>query len=402
MPRRRGGGGLEQLEQLGARRSTARDTVSPMSDVRYPSTQTLIAVGETAGRVAHDFDNALTAIVTHATLIRVGAKDPDIVAHADAILRASRAASSVVDRVRSLFGSRDAPEKVQVDLAAVLEEASVVVAARGRPRAVAVELAINPCRPVAGAPNELLQLAINLGSNAVDASPDGARVIMSIGELPGRARLEVRDHGRGIPPELVERVFEPFFTTRGAAGTGLGLAICKNVCEDHGGELRLEAAEGGGTRAVAELPLAPTGTPRPEVPTATQLHDVARGLSVLLVDDDPHVRDALSILLEASGLEVWTAATIEDAMRAFSANRPDVVVTDLDLGRDDGRVLIGQLAAIAPTTPLIVCSGDVREAEALRRRVGAVLSKPVKPNALVSTVRRLGAERRALMRIGRR
>ncbi|PKN54682.1 MAG: hypothetical protein CVU56_25325 [Deltaproteobacteria bacterium HGW-Deltaproteobacteria-14] len=375
-----------------------------MSDApsRHPSTQTLLAAGATAGRVAHDFDNALTAIVTHATLIRVAARDPELVAHADAILRASRAASGVVDRVRALFSRRDPGGRVQVDLAAVIEEAAVVVAARGLPRAVTVDRAIAPCGPVAGSPDELLQLLINLGSNAVDASPDGATVTLSVAEVEGRARCEVRDHGRGVPPELAERIFEPFFTTRGAAGTGLGLAICRTICQDHGGTVALEPAPGGGTRALVELPLAPGGTPRPEVATATQLHDVARGLSVLLVDDDAHVRDALAILMEASGLEATAVATVDAALQAFSASRPDVVVTDLRLGEGDGRVLIARLAALSPTTPIVVCSGDLREGEALRRRVSAVVSKPVNPGALVATVRRLGAERRALLRVGRR
>lgn len=375
-----------------------------MSDVtsRRPSTQTLIAAGRTAGAVAHDFDNALTAIVTHAALIRVGTDDPALVAHADAILRASRAASGVVDRVRAVFGRRGARDRVEVDLAAVLAEAQVVVAARGRPRAVTVALEVSPCGPVAGVPDELLQLVTNLGCNAVDASPDGARVTLGVAQVDGRARLEVRDHGDGIPPELAERVFEPFFTTRGAAGTGLGLAICRTVCDDHGGQLAHSAAPGGGTCARVDLPLAAHGTPRPVVPTATQLHDVARGLTVLLVDDDPRVRDALTILLEASGLEVTAAATLDDAMRAFAAARPDVVVTDLHLGHDDGDLLIAQLAAIAPTTPVVVCSGDPQRADRVRRRVGAVLPKPVDPSALVATVRRLGAERRALLRLGRR
>lgn len=363
---------------------------------RRPTTRTLLAAGQAAGEVAHDFDNALTAIVAHATLIHVETNDDALRAHAAAILRAARAASDVVDRVRAVLDKRPRTNRVVVDLRDVVAEAAPMLAARGASRRVVVDLAVGPCPGVAGIPGELLQLVLNLGHNAVDASPPDGVVTVSLSADDGRARLSVCDRGPGIPPELRDRVFEAFFTTKGRAGTGLGLAICRTICEAHGGSLALAPAPGGGTEAVVELPLAAGATPRPRRSTSEELRDVARSVRVLLVEDDEHAREALSMLLDASGLAVTAVATAEAAIAAMLRELPDVVVTDLDLGADRGEVLIEQLSRLAPTTPVIVCSGDATAHGRLARRVGAVLPKPVAPAELIRLVRRLGAERRGL------
>lgn len=363
---------------------------------RRPTTRTLLAAGQAAGEVAHDFDNALTTIVAHATMIHVETTDDTLRAHAGAILRAARAASDVVDRVRAVLDKRPRTNRVLVDLGEVIAEAAPMLAARGAARRVTVDLAIGPRVSVAGIPGELLQLVLNLGHNAVDASPPDGVVTISLTTVEGRARLSVCDRGAGIPPELRERVFEAFFTTKGRAGTGLGLAICRTICEAHGGTLTLAPAVGQGTEAIVELPLAAGATPRPRRSTSEELRDVARSVRVLLVEDDEHAREALSMLLDASGLVVTAVATAEAAITALLRELPDVVVTDLDLGAERGEVLIEQLSRLAPTTPVIVCSGDATAGSRLARHVGAVVPKPVVPADLIRLVRRLGVERRGL------
>ncbi|MCA9519264.1 MAG: hypothetical protein KC635_30220, partial [Myxococcales bacterium] len=163
--------------------------------------------------MAHDFDNSLTAIAAHATLIRGATDDPEVLEHARAILRAARTASQVVERVRAMLRGGEKHERVQVDVEALADEARVAVAARGDKRGVTVvRRREGHAATVAGDPAELLQVVVNLGNNAVDASPDGAEVaIVTADTLDGGAAIVVEDRGAGVPDELRERVFEPFF-----------------------------------------------------------------------------------------------------------------------------------------------------------------------------------------------
>jgi len=365
-----------------------------------PTTRTLAALGQTAGEVAHDFDNALTAIVSHATLIRAHAVDEDARAHAAAILRAARTASRVVDRVRAMLRRRSVrTDVVQVELCAVVDEAWAALEARARRRAIAL-VRDDRARPlVAGDPADLLQLVLNLGNNAVDASPEGGEVtfIVEIVAESAEAVLRITDRGPGIPERLRELVLEPFFTTKGEAGTGLGLPLAVAIAERHGGTVRLLDGEGGGTVAEVRLPLAPPGTPRPRHATSVVIEGVAADARVLLVDDDPHAREALGLLLEATGLDVDAVADGASALRRFSERRPDVVISDLDLGGEDGADLIAHLSALDATVPIVVCSGATDDTLGpVRRRVAAVFRKPVSPNTLLGAVRRLAAESRAL------
>ena len=371
-----------------------------------PTTGALAALGRTAGGVAHDFDNALTAIVTHASLLRSEAHDPAAIAlRAEAILRAARAASQVVERVRTLLrprGGRDpsgSVTSVRVAVDAVLDQASELMAARARERGVEVAIARRAgLVEVAGDPAELLQAIVNLGHNAIDASPRGAVVALAAEAGEREVIVTVTDTGQGIAPALRERVFEPFFTTKGEAGTGLGLALCKAIIEGHGGRLTLSPGASTGTVATIALPLAHAGVPAPRQPTDVELRGVGGDARVLLVDDDDVTRDALGALFDASGFQVTACATMEEALGAYARERPDLVVTDLQLGAGgSGAVLIAQLGALDASVPIIVASGAA-DVATWTRRVAAVLPKPISPGTLLATARELVARRRAWLR----
>ncbi|MCC6620232.1 MAG: response regulator [Deltaproteobacteria bacterium] len=370
-----------------------------MTSRSRPTTSTLAALGRTAGGVAHDVDNALTAIVTHATLIRERSQDGEAVRHAEAILRAARAASEVVERVRgALRESTRASRRVQVDLGALVDEALVVVAARAARRGVEVErVTIGEAAPVvAGQPAELLQLVINLTNNAIDASPPGEVVTIELAVGLGEVVFAVHDRGPGIPPALRERVLEPFFTTKGDAGTGLGLALAASIAESHGGALTIACDPG--TVVSVVLPLAPPDAPSAPPPTDVALDAAGVGGRVLLVDDDDATREALALLIDAAGFEVVAVRSASEALVRFHATRPDVVITDLQLGAEDGGELVVTLGALDALVPIVVASGvaDRERGSAWRRRAHAIFDKPISPGRLLATVRELVARRRGL------
>ncbi|MFO0751343.1 MAG: ATP-binding protein [Myxococcota bacterium] len=354
--------------------------------------------------MAHDVDNALTAIVTHATLIKASSTDAFAVAHAEAILRSARAASEVVERVRSVLRERaDAPGRVAVDVDALVDEAIAVARTRGRSRGV--EVTRGPGRvgaAVAGQVAELLQVVVNLTHNAIDASPPGLTVVVSAEARDGEAVVSVQDWGAGIPAAVQAHLFEPFFTTKGGAGTGLGLALARSIATSHGGTLVLDSVtdgDGRGTTATLVLPLAHGDVPGPAPATDVQL-DGAGGGHVLLVDDEPATREALATLLAAAGFEVTAAERADEALASFFRVRPDAVVTDLQLGDEDGAELVMKLSAADPSVPIVIASGVVAApgARAWAGRVAATFEKPISPGRLIARLRELIARRRALTR----
>lgn len=252
---------------------------------------------------------------------------------------------------------------------------------------------------VAGQPAELLQMIVNLGNNAVDATPDGEVVVIDAAREGADVLIEVRDRGAGMPPEVLARAFEAFFTTKGTGGTGLGLALARSIALSHDGTLAIETREGEGTHAIITLPLAPSDVPAPAPLTDFEL-TAAGGGRVLLVDDDASTREALETLIGATGFEVTVAANTADALQGFHRNRPDVVVTDLQLGDEDGGALIAQLLLLDPRVSIVVASGvaGVRGNEPWRAKVASVFEKPISPGKLIARLRELVARRQAFMR----
>jgi CheY-like chemotaxis protein len=350
-----------------------------------------------AAGVAHDFDNALTAIVSHAGLLRAQTRDPALLVHAEAILKTARVASQVVERIRSMVRPTPSRERTRVSLAALIREAREVALVRARTRGIEIGAVFGPADASAGPwvegnPGELQQVAINLLHNAVDAATRFVAINVSLA-----GQIRIIDDGPGIPADLVDKVFEPFFTTR-ESGTGLGLYLARATVEAHGGTLRLERANPG-TVAILALPtladedVATMAEARPL--TDLELTPTNHGARVLVVDDDHATRQALHILFEASGHQVTSVSSTNEAVMAFHELRPDLVVTDLHLDAKKIGLHIDRMSSLDPRVPMIVVSGlgAGQYPPSLSRKVAAIFEKPVSPGRLLDTAKLLIAER---------
>ncbi len=217
----------------------------------------LAAVGRVVGGIAHELGQQL-ALVGYAEALKSRlASDPELVELADVIVHAQKRLLAMVDAIRDFSGGDHGRPLVRApaDLAAVVDEALAIIGydREVRRRRLVRRLDAHPlCRLHH---DKLTQVVINLVHNAALASPDGGEIEVAVtAPAPGTAILTVADRGAGMPPEVLARLGEPFFTTRGERGSGLGVGICRRIVEEHGGELTFESAVGRGTVARVRLP----------------------------------------------------------------------------------------------------------------------------------------------------
>jgi signal transduction histidine kinase len=222
----------------------------------------LASVGRLAAGVVHDVNNVLNPILAAAFLAEQGAEDAASVReYTQRITMAAEMGVGTLARLRRFIRQEPFSEKDErtVDLAAVLDEVLMLAeptwTVRPPERAIRVRRSLDDAVFVQGMPSELREAVLNLIQNAVDAMPDGGVLQVSVEEQGVDAVLTVRDSGVGMSPEVRERAFEPFYSTKGNRGTGLGLAEVYGIVKRHRGAVELETAVGTGTSVTVRIPL---------------------------------------------------------------------------------------------------------------------------------------------------
>ncbi len=337
---------------------------------RLQQAQKMEALGTLAGGVAHDFNNYLQVVFGHLDLLVARGVDPDTGASLeqirDAAVRCRRLTRQLL--VFSRGGETAEPEVLSLD--AVLDHGAPMFAAllgdRIRLRRVRAEGEVRVRCDRGG----LEQLVLNLLVNARDAMPNGGQVTIEVSTReiaaahpslsPARhAVLAVQDQGGGIAPELLPRIFEPFFSTKGVGrGTGLGLAIAHGIVARHGGSIEVENAPGESATFRVLFPLVEDASRRTEPPPPDRPAH-GRGL-VLVVEDQPSVRALVRTLLTSDGFSVLEAADGLDAMELLRARADiDLVLSDIAMPRMTGPELLDAIATELPEIPVILMGGVV-------------------------------------------
>jgi PAS domain S-box-containing protein len=363
--------------------------------------QKMEAVGRLAGGIAHDFNNVLTAITGYGeiALMRVDQGLPVERSELEEIRKAADRAAALTAQLLAFSRKQmlqprvlDANEVVS-DIERMLRRLigeHVTIATVLRPRLSAIKADLS----------QLQQVLVNLAVNARDAMPTGGRLTIETDELdvqpgttgPGGAppssyvTLVVSDTGVGIPPETLPRIFEPFFSTKGANGTGLGLATVYGVVTQSGGFIDVESEVGVGTTYRICLPRVEEDVPQPEA-IAPQRHAAATA-TVLIAEDEDVVRTMIREVLRAAGYDVLEAPNAHEALRIHELHgeRIDVLLTDVVMPDVNGVELARQLTAAAPGLRTLFMSGYTGYAnESLAGE--AFLPKPFTPSELTRKLR---------------
>jgi len=333
--------------------------------------QKLEALGQLTGGVAHDFNNLLSVVMSGAALLRKDVDGARRVRLADAIEAAARRGADLTRRLLT-FARRQALRPAPLDLAVWLEEVRGLLA-RSLRGDITVEIAAAPgLWPVLADAGELELAVLNLAVNARDAMPKGGvlRLLAANAELDPLTdpdglggdfvRLSVEDTGIGMAPDVLARVFEPFFSTKGLGrGTGLGLSQVYGFARQSGGGAHVASTPGRGTAVTLLLPRC-DGAPEAQVvaPLPPAAED-RRALRVLLVEDDDDVAALTGEMLRHLGHAASRAAHGLSALAALRGGPvPDLVITDVIMpGGQDGLDLARAIAREWPALPVVLCSG---------------------------------------------
>jgi PAS domain S-box-containing protein len=369
--------------------------------------QKMESIGTLAGGIAHDFNNILFPMIGFAELLKDEVQaDSPLQDYIDEILIGANRSRDLVQRI--LTFSRKGDQVIRpIRLHAVIGEALDLLRPT-LPATIDIKREIDTsCGVVLADPTQIHQIVMNLATNAFHAMEEDGGVLtvrlemvaLSPAASPGSelqpgdyALLTVSDTGAGIPATVMDRIFDPYFTTKGAGkGTGLGLSVVLGIVKTHGGDIRIESGSCKGTDIRVYLPI----KAQENIPDVSEDDEPVQGgtESVLLVDDEAAVIRMESRMLERLGYQVTSFTESSDALEAFENDSAsfDLVISDMTMPNMTGLKLAQKLLSIRPEIPIIICTGY---SEKLSRENAAsigikdILIKPVAKSEVAKTVRR--------------
>jgi signal transduction histidine kinase/CheY-like chemotaxis protein len=361
----------------------------------------LEVVGRLAGGIAHDFNNTLTVILSYGELIksRIGRENP-VSELADQVIQAAEQGGDLTKQLLT-FTRRQVVKPRTVDVQQILRNTERALA-RLVPRSIQIRRVESADELfVTIDPTQLQQAILNLALNARDAMPEGGELTLEAGvrdlregnELPlmrGQyITIRVRDTGTGMRPETLARLFEPFFTTKEPGlGTGLGLANVRETTDAAGGYVDVKSELGHGSELTLYFPRADSRISGVE---SMQLASPARQQTLLVVDDEPQIREVIRTMLVDNGYLVRTADSARLALDLLQREEIHLICTDLVMPEMSGAKLIDELKRSRPQLPIVVCSAYGTDEDVSRRvQRGEVmfLSKPFTRKELLDVVGR--------------
>ena len=351
---------------------------------------TMRALGEMSAGAAHDLNNLLTAVVTRLQVVMPSVVSPNLRRALQSAERAAMDAAEVVRRLQRFARTMPREARRLVDLNHVAAEVRQITKVLWQDLAHVQGLTIDvtveggPVPPVMANEEALREVITNLVLNAIDALPEGGRIAFRTFATEEWVCLAVSDTGLGMSEEVRQRAREPLFTTKGRAGAGLGLSVASDVTLEHGGVLDIESAEARGTTVTLRLPRLPQR--QDEARPAAAAPAAAAPLRILVVDDDPAVREVMDEMLAFLGCKVVTASGGREALELLKAGSAvDLVLTDLGMPDVTGLDVARTIAAQWPDIPVALVTGwaeGLTLAPEDRKRIVGVLAKPVTERAI--------------------
>ncbi len=359
------------------------------------------ALGRMANGIAHDFNNALAPILGFSELLLMKPETLTDVRRArgylEMIHKSARDSAAIVARLREFYRFRDERE---IFMPVVINDLILQVISLTQPRwkdqalaagvMIDVRTEMGNVPTVPGIEEELREALVNLVFNAIDAIPKRGTITLRT-EVMGRwLVVTISDDGVGMSEEVRARCMEPFFSTKPSEGTGLGLGSVFGIVGRHDGEIDIQSEPGRGTTVVISLPLERKSRPPDPAKPARSAQTTLR---ILVVEDEPLVREVLSVYLSEDQHEVVLAENGRVGLEKFSSQGPfDLVMTDRAMPEMNGDALAAEIKKLNPKQPIILLTGFgdlMNEAGENPTGVDLVVSKPFTLATLRSAMARV-------------
>lgn len=378
--------------------------------VRY--SQKMESIGTMAAGIAHDFNNFLFIILSTTQLVKMHL-DPEKhekdIQYLGNVLDAANRGTELIRQILS-FSRQSVQELINMDIKPILKEV-LQLNKIATPSSINIKSYIDKTQSyvIKADPTQIYQIMMNLMTNARQAveADDGTievkleKVHLINGELtnsyltPGHyAKLTIKDDGYGIDPEIIDKIFDPYFTTKqNEEGTGLGLSVVYGIIKDYGGDIKVTSKPGEGATFIVYLPLI-YDEAKPIIERNQKEPELQGSGTVMVVDDEQSIALIEQLYFLRYGYEVDTFTNSEEALDAFRT-RPykyDLVVTDMAMPGMAGDRLSKALLEIKPTLPIIICSGYSKKMNTeIAKAIGIkkFFSKPVDVTKLVEEAGRL-------------
>ena len=370
------------------------------AEERLRQAQKMQAVGQLTGGIAHDFNNLLTPIMGGLEIITGVTAEPRTRSLAANALEAARRGAKLTSQLLA-FSRTHRLSSAPVPVNELIDGIQDLIRHTIGP-AIDVRLALDPdCGAALADANQIENALLNLAINARDAMPDGGTLTLATGcETVGEdgelaagdyVAISIADTGSGMPPEVLARATEPFFTTKEIGkGTGLGLAQVYGVAQQFNGTLRIQSEVGVGTTIHMLLPAATARAAAPHAETEAVPSLGRRAGDLLVVDDDGDVRAFLVSTLESFGYRVRSAEGAETALRLLDEHPPELLLVDYAMPGMNGADLARRVRASHPELPIVFVTGHA-DTEDLKTAVGAgapILHKPFGARELAAAIDR--------------
>jgi PAS domain S-box-containing protein len=351
----------------------------------------LRALGEMASGVAHDFNNALTAILGNTQLLLYTAQDEELKETLKTIEKVARDSAQTVRRLQDFTRKRVHQELYQLNINTIIQDAIEITKPKWKDEAQRKGLNIEmisilgEVSSVGGNASEMREVITNMIFNAIEAMPEGGKIEIQTFQRKERVYVQISDTGIGMAEEVNKKVFEPFFTTKPFNHTGLGLSMSYGIIKRFGGEIEVESKVGQGTTFTIILPI---GGEKEEVvfPKTIKKGMKAR---ILVIDDEESVRSVLARTLSQVKHEVTVAENGEEGIRLFKEKEFDIVLTDLGMPGMSGWDVCRMIKQIRPRTPVGMITGwglELSKGKMEEYGLDFLISKPFEFNQILKAV----------------
>jgi PAS domain S-box-containing protein len=352
----------------------------------------LRALGEMASGVAHDFNNALAAILGNAQILLYTVKEEGSKAALRTIEKVAKDSAQTVRRLQDFTRKSVHKEFFKLDVNGIIKDAVEITRPKWKDdvqgRGIHIEMVTNfeEIHPVAGSASELREVITNMIFNAIEAMPEGGKIDIRTFWRKEKVYIQISDTGMGMTEEVRKKVFEPFFTTKPFTNTGLGLSMSYGIVKRFGGEIEVESKIGHGTTFTIILPIGLEGKEEWIGPSLTPRGKKAR---ILVIDDEEHVRSVLSRMLSQVNHRVTVARDGGEGLRLFREREFDMVLTDLGMPGMSGWEVCKAIKRISSQIPVGMITGWGMELDQTKKEesgVDFIISKPFDFNQILKVV----------------